>query len=189
MKKRLTILIAFLVILSGCSTTPAHKVTILEDDGVSVKKEISNPTEGYKVELSEYGNLFFMVSEQDFRAELNRRAAEKGYAKDAVSIEVSENGSGVDEVEFNMKSKTEEDAKRNGDYLYILMDMFSPGMQELIADELGFFMDISDDKYYAASLICGNTTYSSYVGKSSTLKIKPSKLPEPPKVPAATKPK
>lgn len=188
MKKLLVTLIAFLVILSGCSTTPTHKVTLLENDGVSAKKEVSNPTEGYKTLLYN-GSPYFSTTKKEFIAEVNRRAAEKGYAENSVTMDISELFGGIDEIEFKMQSKTEEDAKRNGDYLYILMDMFSPGMQELIADELGFFMDIPDDKYYAASLICGSTTYSSYVDKSSTLRIKPSKLPEPPKVPAATKPK
>ena len=83
--------------------------------------------------------------------------------------EKDETGAGyIKEVELDLFAVNNDDSKRNGDYLYFLMDMFNPGMAEEISDALNIFGEDQDKLPAVRTLYCGNVEYTYIYHKSTT---------------------
>lgn len=65
----------------------------------------------------------------------------------------------IESLELSLFSEGEEDAKINGDYLYSLINLFSPGLQEEICDQLYIFEQAPEGYPRVRTLLCGNVKY------------------------------
>ena len=65
-----------------------------------------------------------------------------------------------------------DDSKRNGEYLYLLMDMFNPGIAEEISDALHIFGDDQSKLPEVRILQCGNVEYTYIYYKSRTCEFR-----------------
>ena len=87
---------------------------------------------------------------------------------DTVS-QIAKKGVGyIRDVELSLYAENNDDSKRNGDYLYFLMDMFNPGMAEEISDALHIFGEDQDKLPAVRTLYCGNVEYTYIYHKSTT---------------------
>lgn len=210
MKKMLVLLTLCLIVFSACSSEPLQNVTVLGGNDWWITKEISNATVGIKTKLVDNKYTEFDITDVDFITEVNKRAAEKKYTEliqlltwdskpsDSYSFDGEHgflnlrNAAYKPEIKLSLFSDSEDRAKRNGDYLFILMDMFNPGMQELISKELYIFEEAPKDYPSLRTLICGGIEYCYRVSDSGApeFTITPVEIPpsETPSSPNAIKP-
>lgn len=175
----LTVMLFCFISLVGCGTN----ARVIEKNDIFIKKEIkSNVLEKYNVEANQFSS-WFNVKPEDFMTEVNRVAFEKGYQplsklrEDSnmytdngetwyINIGTkssSEEGTGkIKEVELSLFSDSEERSKKNGEFIYILINEFIPGQAELIVDELHIFDD-QDDLQNSRYVQCGNTVFYYYM--------------------------
>lgn len=175
MKKVFALFLVCCLLLSGCEATPTHMVqTLSSKDGKWIEKQISNPTTAVESKkLHEYFLAFFNIAPEDLLAEVNKRASEKGYPAVVYSTELRSlnryiypdkhpcfdlipSDGGIQQIRLSLYSADEAEKARIGDYIYFFIDIFNPGMQVLIADELGVFEEHAARQI---SVTCGNVVY------------------------------
>lgn len=101
----------------------------------------------------------------------------------------------VGEIKLDLFSDSEERAKKNGDLIYEMINLFNPGMQEKICKKLHVFDKAPSGIANIRRVVCGNVLYTFVHDKgngdysSSSLIITPDEIEYKPKhKPAAIKP-
>ncbi|HHY26374.1 MAG TPA: hypothetical protein GX523_06415 [Desulfitobacterium dehalogenans] len=110
--------------------------------------------------------------------------------------DIDSNAAGrVTEIKLSLFSDSEERAKKNGDFIYELINLFNPGMQEEICKELYVFDKAPEGTDSLRRVICGNVLYSFLYDEgnekysSSSFIIMPAEIEyNPEQKPAAVKP-
>ncbi|MFZ7103362.1 MAG: hypothetical protein ACOWWO_12005 [Peptococcaceae bacterium] len=209
--------------LTGCDGNNGSKsgikvITIMSNEW-GFEKLIETDNNGIESEspYSRGGYERFLITAQEFVDLLNEKAAALGYGalkeiemksfalnpphhysyddktKYLEIYTATTDPDKIQAIRFHIKTDSVEQAKMNGDYIYLIFDTFNPGMQEDIADILYIFEGPKGIDYpYNRMLTVGNTVYEfTAVGNvGDYISIAPAKIiPEPePQTPSAIRP-
>lgn len=188
--KKILCLFLMAAFLVGCSNSPVKGATVLEKDDICIMYQMPNDNNGIEAVANKYSS-WFNISGDELKNIINEKAAEKDYkalelldsSSDTqhmlsyngdtwyVLVNMRDNTDGyqcVSKVKLSLYSDSDETSKRNGDYLYFLMDIFSPGKKEDICKILGIFDEPNSDLPDMRQLLIGNTIYTYIKNDSSS---------------------
>lgn len=191
MKKILNVIVVSVLsfCIVGCGGVSKNKVELVEQNDLYIAKYMDNAESTFSTTANEH-STWFEFTGKEFIDALNEKMAEKEY-KPLVGLKKDEErmftynnsswyiltdtrseneleGKGmVEEIELSLFTLDETDAKRNGDYIYGIIETLSPGLSEQVCEELGIFGDNSEGMPSIRRILCGNQEYV-YVDNGDT---------------------
>lgn len=189
--------------VAGCAASHQYPVEVLERNNFVMAKAINAEVANGFETMGSRSEQWFLATPDILMERVNKIAGEKGHPKlvilgepSGMSTRYTDNGKSWDincttrdpdftksgsgnisEVELSLYAEDKEDARKNGDYVYILIGLFNPGMEQVVSDELYIFSEAPEDIPKIRSLVCGNVYYTYDEGGSSSgsFSIKPAR--------------